>query len=248
MEKNLVKRTVLLVMVASLAIVSCAQATLYGPPIAGWTTADSSRDISLTNASPAFSADLSSYANWTGDLHTVVGYAANFGGAGQAAIQYEDQAGFISTGPYASLGRGTSGTGLVVYKFVTESGYTTAAGGTISAHVDFYGKPVSQGNKMFLGASTALTIGGALMNLQNSYTDQNTMEEVFGGDVHGIWHGTANVAVPVGVSEFYVVLADNGNTGYMSYTTLDVAANLVPEPATLLILSLGGLFIRRLKK
>ena len=250
METKVIKRTVLFVVLASLAIVVCVQGgTVTSPPIQGFTTADSSKDIVLSTASSTYSADFSSYANYSVDLHSVAGYYAASGGAGWADIQHEDSAGLWSSSAYTMLGRGASGnTAWVAYKFVLDTGYVTASGGTISAHMDFTGSPGTQGNNMWIGASESLTIGGSLFSFTNPLSDQVTMLNLFGDNGYNYYHGTANVAIPDGVSEFYVLLADAGNTGYMAYTSLDVNAVLVPEPATLLLLSLGGLFLRRSKK
>ena len=53
---------------AALLLPTIAEAgVVTGPPVAGFTTADNSKDNVLTNASPNFSADLSTFGTFTSE-------------------------------------------------------------------------------------------------------------------------------------------------------------------------------------
>ena len=238
-------------LVVCLALTQMAVGTVVAPPIEGFTTADASKDIVLGPASVSYSADMSSYSVFAGDIHSIAGYYA--GSGGWADIQHEDQAGLWSAGPYAMLGRGASAnTAWIVYKCVTAAGYVTDAGGAISAHMDFTGNPATQGNNMWVGVNDTMTLGiagGGLFSVSNAGDfDKVTMLDTFGDNGYSAYHGDVTLDIPVGVSEFYVVLADAGNTGYMAYTSLQVDAVLVPEPASLAFLGLGFLAFKRSRK
>ncbi len=232
-----------------------------GPPVAGFTTAGASKDIPLTNATPSFTASLSAgdvYADFVAEAHSLLG---DNGTPGQSDFEHQDDSsadgihGDISL-PYAMVGRAADGqNGSVVYKFVTESGFETSAGGTIAADMYFRHEPDTQhGDRAWIGVGTSLSVAANLGGITND-TDftRVTMSDLFTGGF-ATYTGAANLNVPVGVTEFYVAFSDvfDGvhSSARLAITSLQVDANLaptIPEPSTAVLSCIFGfaMFLRR---
>lgn len=235
--------------------------TVTGSPVGGYTTADSSKDQVLLSASPSFTADLSTYATFTGQAHSILGQTASDGISDlehQAADGPDGIHGDISL-PYAMVGRHANGeNGTVLYKFVAESGYQTAAGGTISADVYFRHDPLenNHGYNAWIGVNPTASVPAGLGNLTNDVDFQRVnMKDRFGGaGYHGFdtYKGEVIVDIPAGLTEFYVAFSDvfNGpgtppthSSARFAVTSLQVNGNLVaiPEPGSLVLLGFAGI-------
>lgn len=246
---------------AALALPTVADAgVVTGSPIAAFTTTDNSKDNVLTSASPTFAADLSTYATFTSELHSLLG---DNGTPGTADVEFQDASGpdgvhgdiFL---PYAMVGRHANGEhGVILYKFVVQAGYETAAGGTISANMYFRHEPVGQhGQNAWIGVTTNApaidpNLGGFA---SEAGFDSVTMEELFGpATAFASYTGVATLDIPVGATEFWVAVSDvkDGISGAghssarLAIGGLNVDANLapVPEPASAMILAASGAFL-----
>jgi len=230
--------------------------TVTGSPVAGFTTADSSKDQLLLSALPSFTADLSTYATFTGQVHSILGQTSSDGIADlehQAADGPDGVHGDIAL-PYAMVGRHANGeNGTMLYKFVVESGYQTAAGGTISADVYFRHDPDSQhGDNAWIGVNPTASIPADLGRLSNDAGFQKvSMRDRFGGaNGHGFdtYTGNVGVNIPAGLTEFYLAFSDvleSHSSARFAVTTLHVNGNLaaIPEPGSLVLLGFAGMFL-----
>ena len=167
--------------------------TVTPPFITGFTTANSSKDQVLLNSSPTWTADLTTFNTFKGQVHSLLGYefTDGMGGGGNGFADLEHQEddgpdpihGDIAL-PYAMVGRHADGqNATVLYKFVVESGYQTAAGSTISANVYFRHDPDSQhGDNAWIGVNPTASIPTELYNLLNDVSFQKvSMRTRFGG-------------------------------------------------------------------
>lgn len=244
--------------VVCMSLPSWSQAGLVtGSPVGVFTTSDSSKDNVLTQATPSFVANLSTYATFTGEVHSLLGVVNN----NESDFEHQDASspdgvhGDIAL-PYAMVGRKANGAnGTVLYKFVTESGYVTAAGGTITANMYFRHEPDTQhGDNAWIGVSTVADVAANFSGLDNDTAfTRVTMSDLFSGGF-ATYTGVANLSIPEGVSEFYVAFSDVYNANFSSarlaITSLDVNANLVlavPEPGCIALLAIGSVlvFVRR---
>lgn len=229
------KRMVFLMMVLLVAVTVKAN-VVTGPPITGFLIADGSRDVVLTTSSSSFTADMSSYAEWVGNVYALGGY---YGTQGIGDVRHEDgTGGFYGTfaGPYAMVGsEANSRMGYFVYKFVVgESGTVTGTGGTITMDVWFNGNPATQGAKMWVGVCNSLVIDGTNYYIGNgaSFNRVNMLDK-FEESVFGNYTGTITLDIPAGVTKFYIAMEDFGSSGRLAMTSLDVNAVLVagtPDP------------------
>lgn len=222
--------------------------TVTGSPVVGFTTADSSKDHLLLNASPNFVADLSTYVTFTSQVHSLLGVTANDGIADfehQAADGPDGVHGDIAL-PYAMVGRHANGeNGTVLYKFVVEPGYQTAAGGKVNAAVYFRHDPdSSHGDNAWIGVNSTASIPGGLYYLLNDGDfDKVSMRDRFGGGGGGYasYTGDVSVDIPAGLTEFYVafsdVLGNSVSSARFAVTSLQINGSLaaIPEPSSLLL-------------
>jgi len=174
-------------------------------------------------------------------VHSIVGF---FGGAGSADIQhesYDGSAGFFGNidSAYAMVGRSAnSNTGGFAYKFVLTSGVTS--GGTISSDVYFNGDPDTQGANVYISVASSLAIGGANQNFApTTSSDEVTAADLFTGPSAN-YNGTANLVIPDGLTEFYVLVEDRGTGGRFAIKNLTVNA-VIPEPSSFVLASVFGL-------
>ncbi len=256
---NLMATVLMLPVIAEAGVVT-------GPPVAGFTTVDNTKDNVLTSASPTFAADMSTYATFASEVHSLLGDNTT---PGQSDFEFQDNTsadgihGDIFL-PYAMVGRAANGqNGTVLYKFVVQSGYETAAGGTISANMYFRHDPVgAHGQNAWIGVTTNTpVIAGDLGGFASDagFTTV-TMEDRFGpGSGYASYTGLVTLDVPVGATTFYVAFSDvfqgidgsAGSSARLAIGGLNVNAILsstsIPEPASLMLLAAGGaaMFIRR---
>ncbi|MHB0947046.1 MAG: hypothetical protein ACYC3B_07730 [Sedimentisphaerales bacterium] len=203
--------------------------------------------ITLSTGAPSWSADLTTYANFIGDVYAIGGYS---GGSANGNVAYEDGADIGNwgmSGPFIKVGPSTGGSykGWVLYRFALPAGQTTAAGGTITANairVNNYDASVTWMGVLgaeIAGASTIDLGGGAD---EAAFTKTNFPKPAY------TWgsYGTLSLDIPTGVSMFYVAFFEEwGSNEKIGYQGLDVNANIIPEPITMVLLGLGGLLIRR---
>lgn len=253
-------KKIALMAIAGLGISALAHAgVVTGPPVDTFTTADTSRDILLTAGSPTFSANLTTWGTFSGQLHSLLGsHSADGGIGGKADVEHQDASsadgihGDIAL-PYAMVGRGANGaTGWFLYKFKTPSGYVTGSGGTVDASVYFRHDPNEgvHGSNAYIAISDTVTIRNDRYGLDddpNTFDAKLTMQTLFGpGHGYDTYTGPASLAIPAGLSEFYVVITEAGSSARFAITDFDVNAVVVPEPVSLSILGLGALtMIRR---
>lgn len=237
--------------VVCLLLSNWSQAGLVtGSPVGVFTTNDSSKDNVLTQASPSFLADLTTYATFTSQVHSLLGVVNNF----ESDFEHQDASspdgvhGDIAL-PYAMVGRKANGAnGTVLYKFVVENGYKTGVGGTITANMYFRHEPDTQhGDNAWIGVSTTADVAANFSGIDNDIDFARvTMSDLFTGGF-ATFTGVANLSVPEGVSEFYVAFSDvyasNFSSARLAITSLSVDANLVaavPEPGCIMLIAIGG--------
>jgi len=232
-----------------------AEGLITPPFISGFVTADATKDNLLTVGSPTFTADLSTFANFLGEVHTVAGF--DNGGvpdAGEADIQYQaydGTPGFFGNidSAYAMVGRGANGDiGSFAYKFTIDPGFQTT-GGTITADVYFNGNPFTQGEKEWVGVTDTLVVeddGGnasppAPPVFFKGVWDLVDMKTLFVANAAGNYNGTVNLVIPAGLTEFYVGVVDEGTSGRLAMKNLTVNAGIaaIPEPSTFALAGFG---------
>lgn len=257
-------KSILAAAVVGLGVFGSAQAGLVtgGAPndIAVFTTNDNSKDIALTAGSPTFTADLTTYATFIADVHTVAGYITGSGGTadlmhveGPTDTVYAD----VPFAPYFMVGSRAGGeSGFVAYKFVVQSGYTTGAGGLVHAQVYFRGQPSTHGTKAYLGIAETFTPHISNLSEIDNIDDFKDvpMSSVFtdnpGSPYNTYVNNDVQMSIPQGASEFYVLVSDDFGSGRLGIGSLSVNANLVavPEPASLSVLGLGALLLVRRRR
>lgn len=216
-----------------------ASGTVTPPPVPAFTTLDSSRDHVLQNGASSFAADLTTFNSFKGQVHSLLG--VKFEPIGQGETDLEHQAndgpdlihGDITL-PYAMVGRSANGeSATIVYKFVVEPGFETAAGSAVNADVYFRHDPDSQhGDNAWIGVSSTATISGDLSGLSNDVDFQKvTMRDQFGGGGgFATYTGEVNLTIPAGLTEFYIAFSDQLNASHSSarfaFSSLVVQANL----------------------
>ena len=240
-------RKMMLSVVALLLVAVSAQAAMS--PIA---KADASgTTIALSTGSPNWSADLTTYANFIGDVHQIGGYS---GGTVLGNVEYQDDPTEINNwglgGPFVKVGPGTGGSfkGWVLYKFALPAGQITGVGGTITA--DAMRRNNFDTSVTWMGVSGAQIAGASTVDLgsgadEAAFTKTNQpLPESGWGD-----YGILNLNIPVGVNEFHVAFFEDwGSNESIAYQALDVNAVVVPEPVTMALLGIGGLSLLRRKK
>lgn len=205
-------------------------------------------------------ADLSTYANWTAELHCITGwYTADIMYSNEPQVQgwpFPDDSGFFILSRSADAKDGS-----VIYKFVAPSGLVTAAGGTVSTlGVMFTGYPnkptfttnlwfgindefqLSAGEPAYAGIANA----AAFTKVRFGSEDADDPDDP---DEWGTYFKDMTLDIPVGVSEFYVAVSeDYYSSGRLGVGNLTVDAQFIPEPATVILLGFGGIAMLRRKK
>jgi len=231
-----------------------AQGLITSAPQPGFNTTDASKDNELSVGSPSFAADLSTYANFLSEVHTLAGFDNGGLGAGSADLQfqeYDGTPGFFSNidSAYAMVGRGANGDiASFAYKFTIASGFQTT-GGTITADVYFNGNPVTQGEKEWVGVTDTLVVeddGGnasppAPPVFFKGTWDLVDMKTLFVTNAAGNYNGTVNLSIPAGLTEFYVGVVDEGTSGRLAMKNLTVNASIaaIPEPSSFALAGFG---------
>ncbi len=234
---------------AVLAFSSLSQAGQVTGPVDDFTTTDSSKDNLLTLASPTFTANLTTYETFTSQVHSILGVTTI---NGQSDFEYQDASspdnihGDIPL-PYAMVGRmANSANGTVLYKFVTQSGYRTAAGGTISADMYFRHDPDSiNGDNAWIGVADFTGVVPSLSQVANEARfNRVTMRQLYGGGGFGFETYTGAAAfleIPAGLTEFYVAFSDlyalndpepTYSSARLAISSLTVSAVLESAPVT----------------
>jgi hypothetical protein len=211
-----------------------------GSPVADFTTFNSSKNNVLTFASPIFNANLSTYGSFIGQVHSLLGVTQQ---SGMSDFEHQDASspdllhGDVIL-PYAMVGSSANGAnGTVLYKFVTENGFKTAAGGSVAVNVYFRHAPESShGDNAWVGVSPYAVVEPNLSALTNATQfNRVTMRDVFPGAGFASWTDTVVLPIPANVTEFYFAFSDyyqgNGSptfsSGRLAITALTVNANLV---------------------
>jgi len=231
-----------------------AQGLITSAPQPGFVTTDASKDNELSVGSPSFTADLSTYANFLGEVHTIAGFENGGGGAGSADLQhqeYDGTAGFFGNidSAYVMVGRGANGdVASFAYKFTVPSGFQTT-GGTIAADVYFNGNPVTQGANEWVGVTDTLVVeddGGNASPPASPVFFQGTwdlvdMRDLFVLNAFNNYTGTVNLTIPAGLTEFYVGVVDEGTSARLALTNLTVNASIaaIPEPSSFALAGFG---------
>lgn len=222
-----------------------------GPNLPTFTTADNSKDIVLSTGSPAYSADLSTYSSFLSDVHTLAGYSGGAGDGTGDVMHVEGPSdtvyGDVPFSPYVMVGSRADGqAGFVIYKFATVPGQVTGSGGTITTSLYFRGDPTgSMGTNAFIGIAPTLNAEGSLNGISNSADFKDlTMAALFPTptpDVYDTYVANGvQLSIPEGVSEFYLMFADEYGSGRLGFGSVEVSANVVPEPAAISLLGLGA--------
>lgn len=96
------------------------------PSVPTFKTTDNSRDIVLSTGSPVFTADITTWSSFSGQLHDVLGVGDTY--PGSADVEHQDASspdgvhGDIAL-PYAMVGRRADGRyGHFIWKFVLPAG------------------------------------------------------------------------------------------------------------------------------
>ena len=122
-------------------------------------------------------------------------------------------------------------TGTFVWKFTLAGGQTTA-NGTISAHVEFQGTPSSQKAGVFIGTSSVFTPNSGPNYSGYNATAFSKVNISSSSATYGSYVENLSLNVPIGVSEFYVVMSDNGSSARFALNSLTVNIATIPEPST----------------
>ncbi|MFH1613738.1 MAG: hypothetical protein ABIG61_01460 [Planctomycetota bacterium] len=206
-----------------------AFADTVGPPIA---PLENGTSIELTAASPSWSADVSTaYANWRSELYVIEGYYS--GGVQDPGVKWSNDGGY-GVPSYAVTGGAGIGA-VMTYKFTCPEGYMFD-GGTVDANCLFYGNPELQGAPAFFGVGTYFEYNtwGITQACANDFDKAQFLEGGWLPDPPYTYHEDFSLAVPSGVSEFYVAFssdygdgASGSTSGTFGYSSLDVNAIIV---------------------
>lgn len=241
------RKRMMYVIAALLLVAVSAQATVS--PVAKGVY--NSAGITLSTGSSSWSADLTTYANFIGDVYQIGGYFS--GDPSSANVEYQDNPTEIYnyglSGPFVKVGPNTGGSykGWVLYKFVLPSGQVTAAGGTITANALRVNN--MDASITWMGVNGSEITGTNTVDLGSTTDEAAFVKTNFPKPASG-WgsYGTLSLDIPQGVSQFYVAfLEDWGSNEKICYQGLDVNAVIIPEPATLFLLGLGGLALVKRK-
>lgn len=203
-------------------------------------TSNATRNISMNGTSSSWALNLSTDSGANMNLFAIVGNVS----AGQADAGYFTTGGSIGlTGNQLVVGRNANGnTGTFVWKFVLDSGFTTTAGGNITANVGFNGTPSTQKANAFIGVNSVFTpSAGPSFSSYNSAAFSKVNLTSNSATFGTYTENGLSLAVPVGVSEFYVVLSDIGTSARFGLNSLNVSVNAVPEPSSVVLLGLGAI-------
>ena len=215
-----------LVMVVIMAGLTAAG---YASPFVPIGQTNYNNTINLTEASPDFYTNFGpSEAGYLAQLWAVAGYS----NTPDAAHLTWYSAGNLALGDY------TYQCGSIFYHFQTTGVFN---GGTVANSVNYQGGS----NHSYIATTT---VAPTTTNNWNGFSITPYDKEFY----TNYWgEGVYTVNIPVGVSEFWVVLSkpdgDTSNNSYQRY--LDVQANIIPipEPATMALFSLCGLSMRMIR-
>lgn len=247
-----------LALAASAFACSVQAGVVTGSPVPTFMTTDNSRDIVLSTGSPVFTANLSTYASFSAQTHSILG-AMSSPYPGWADVEHQDASsadgihGDIAL-PYAMVGRGANGNyGHFIWKFVLPAGYETGPGAKIDASVYFRHDPNdgTQGSNALLGILDTLSVYSDFSGPSNyPPTVKKTAQDVFGGvGYHGYdtYTGAMSLDIPAGKTEFYVNFSDQASSARWALTAFSVTGNPVPVPEPLGASAIGAamLVLRR---
>lgn len=233
------KKLIIIVACALAAPLGLQAQTITTTPNSNFVTSGTGRDIALNGTTDSWTLNLATNTGASLDLFSIVGNAAVAGTSDLG--YYTDTNGAVGlTGNQLVVGRNANGhTGTFVWKFVLDSGFTTT-GGTISANVGFRGTPSTEKANMFIGVNNIFTpSAGPAFSSYNSgdFSKVNISSNSTVFDVY--LENGLSLNVPVGVSEFFVVLSDAGSNGRFGLESLSVNVTAIPEPSSFALIAAG---------
>ena len=193
----------------------------------------------LTQASPSWGTSFvyADYAAFQADLYCVAGASPNGDETGVGTVESHWEP------DYLMMGRGWWYYGQIFYHFQTTGG-ESFDGGTVTA-----GLNRDDGASMYIETVTSepelygifFNPGGVDELGLKAWTTFDKMNSL--GDASK----ALQVNIPSGVSEFWVIVGKEQVGGKDWFTELNVNANVVPEPISLVLLALGAGLVRRRK-
>ncbi len=226
------------VFTALLSFPAVAQVLSY-PTNPVFTTSGTSRDIPLSIATPSWTLNQSTNDAATMQIHSLIGD----NGSGSAAAGWENSLQRLRVGTNFVWH-----TGSFIWKFQLPTGETTT-GGNVTADIRFIGTPSTQKNGLWLGISGTFVPNIGLTNFNNVDFTQVGLAD--NSNSFGVYGETWSLAVPSGLSTFYVAFAKVSDSGALNeLVSMNVNITAIPEPSTLALIgaTVVAVLLLRLKR